>query len=170
MRQLPDPIWAAWSSGGPFIGEESANNFYVTVEKDWYLTAENEDIGEWPVNKRPIRWWQRADGSQVETDLPNVSTISIDRSLDSDAATCQVQMYNQKMKSNLATSTVDDLGDPGHFTWNHGLTQDSIARWSQEGNEWAGVLIPNAMIRTYEGWGGGAPRREKRLWQTETWS
>lgn len=163
MRQLPQSIWDAWSEGGPFIGERAASNAYVTVEVDWYLNAESQNVGDWPVNKRPIRWWQRADGSQEETDLPNVQSISIDRSLESDAATCSISIFNQQMDPNNDPSNVPDLGDPGHFTWSHGMTADSVARWQHTPNEWAGVLIPNALLRTYEGWGGRSKSREDAL-------
>lgn len=104
-------------------------------------------------SKLPFRWWQQADNSQVETEIPNIKSISWDRSVDTDAASCNIAVYNQKMDPNVSGQN-RMLGKPGYFTW-HGRDANATARWvNLVENEWKGVLIPNALLRTYEGFGG----------------
>lgn len=151
MRPDAAPIWDAWTAGGPFTGD-AAPHGRVTVEKDWQL---NLQLSAGSYQKCPIRWYQRADGSQVETEVPNVKAIDIDRSIDTDAASCTLSIYNQKMLTNgEAGSAASVLGQPGYFTWRFRST-DATARWGEgPGAEWRDVLVPNALLRTYQGYGG----------------
>lgn len=152
MRTIPSTLWDLWAQGGPLIGDDGAPHGRVTLETNWYLHTSTE-CGNWPVNKKPVRWWQREDNSQAETELPNVKSISIDRSIDSDAASATITIYNQWMDGNEAGSNTE-LGNPGHFTWDRGESFEAEARWNHAPNEWSSILIPNALIRTYQGYGG----------------
>ena len=155
MKNLPN-IWDAWEiSGGKMFGDFKPHG-RVTVEKDWQLNLTSSVYG---TSKRgPYRWYQREDNSQVETEIPNVDQIDIRRSIDSDAATATVVISNQRhydhgeIPSEGASTT--QLGRPGYYTWTYGQSADSQARWGQVENEFADVLVPNALIRTYEGYGG----------------
>lgn len=151
MRPEAGPIWDAWTAGGPFIGD-TAPHGRVTVEKDWSLHLQT---GAGSYQKCPIRWFQRVDNSQVETELPNVKSIEIDRSVDTDAGSCTINVYNQKMLTNAsAGSSSTVLGQPGYFTW-RSRSSEASARWGAgAGAEWSDVLVPNALLRTFEGFGG----------------
>lgn len=151
MNPYAGPIWNAWSRGGPFTGD-AAPHARVTVEKDWHL---NLQTAAGSYQKCPIRWFQRYDNSQVETEVPNIKQIDIDRSLDTDAGSCTITIYNQKMLTNgEAGSAASVLGQPGYFTWRFRGT-DANARWGEgPGVEWRDVLVPNALLRTYQGYGG----------------
>lgn len=170
-------------NGGPFVGRDRANAV-VTVEKDWFLHEHSvagkyfaNGENEFHVNRRnPVRWFQRADNSQVETVVPNVKTISIDRSLSQDAAGCEIKILNTKMKQNTASSVAydDEFGDPGFLTFNRGYEKSALDRWGQEINEWHRVLQPGAMLRTYQGYGGHGKTLDNaivdgNLMQTGTW-
>ena len=136
----------------------------VTCEPGWYLTAEaGEDVGALPKSKRPIRWYQRADNSQTEIEIPNVRGYSKEESIDSDAATCIVTLTNQWMQTNFAVAIAQELGMPGYFTFNRGESTIALARWNHEANEWAGRLVPGALLRTYSGYGGHDKTREEAL-------
>lgn len=160
MRPDAGPIWDAWGRGGPFVGD-AAPHGRVTVEKDWWL---NLQMAAGTYQKCPIRWYQRADGSQVETEVPNVKSIDIDRSIDTDAGSCTIQIYNQKMLPNAAAgSSSDSLGQPGYFTWRF-RSPEADARWGvQSDDEWLDVLVPDALIRTYQGYGGHSLSLEDAL-------
>lgn len=152
-------IWEAWTSTEPKVGELRPCS-RVTVEKSFRLRLSGTEntvsttVGNW--NRGPARWFQRADTArQVETEVPNVTSVSIDRSMDSDAATCEISIANTK---NLAWGELEEtpgqLGRPGYYTWSRGSSQEAVARWGHAPNEWRDVLVPNALLRTYQGYGG----------------
>ena len=137
-----------WERGGPFIGDDRAHG-RVTVEPDWWLNI--HATGPNKKRKGPIRCFQ--DPDRVEVEVPNIKSIAVDRSLDSDAATATIVLYNQWHEGNLIGGS-RELGYPGYFTANRGLSADARARWGHTENEWSGVLVENALLRTYEGYGG----------------
>ena len=152
MRTAP-VIQEIWDRGGPFIGSDKPCS-RVTVEPDWYLNATPGKT--WGTSKRGrYRWFQHADLSQQnETELPNIKSVQITRSIDQDAATAVVILYNQWMNLNGVDGYAGQLGQPGYFTFNRGQSPDSQSRWNQETNDWENILIPNALLRTYQGFGG----------------
>lgn len=153
MRQGSALIRDTWARGGPFIGALRAVG-RVTVEVGWELRAEMAP-GSIAASKVPVRWFQRLANDQVETEVPNVRTINIDRSLDNDAATCDITLTNQWMKANTAAPELaGQLGSPGYFTFDRGVSPMAKARWNHTANAWLNVLTPNALLRTYEGFGG----------------
>ena len=155
MRKPPtNHIRDLWNSGtGLFVGEEGAPNAYVTVETGWELTPSSASTVDGVAG--PLRWFQRADNSQVETEIPNIKSITVDRSIDTDAATCRIELYNFREVSALDVGTRGEtINQPGYFTFNRGETPDSNTFWGWNTNEWQNVLTPNALIRTYQGYGG----------------
>lgn len=165
MRSAPF-IHGLWNSGGPFIGETKSCS-RVTVQDRWYFRDspakvrypvypnDPGNLGSLPQEKRPVRWFQNKANNQVEIEVPNVKRIEIDRSLDTDAATCDITLDNQWMKTNTgAQVNLYELGNPGYFSFTRGESPEAQARWGQEENEWYNVLTPNALIRTFQGYGG----------------
>lgn len=145
------PIWDLWTNGTNQLGENRANAI-VTVEPDWFL---NKTSRQWGNSKRgPFRWYQRQDNSQTEVQIPNVKNIQMDRSIDTDAGNCVITIINSYLDFSEALTLAGQLGDPGHFSWARGASDEGEARWGHVANEWADVLIPNALIRTYQGYGG----------------
>lgn len=150
MRTAPT-IFDVWDVGGPFIGENKPSSRF-TVEPDYFLTKTAVTVGK---SKRgPYRWFQRADNSQTEMEIPNISQWNADWSIDSDAASCSITMFNQWMDDNTEPNVAGQLGKPGYFTFNRGQSDESQARWGHESNDWENVFTPNALIRQYEGFGG----------------
>lgn len=151
MRLTSSYMENLWGNGGPFIGADRAHA-RVTVERDWFLSTTSQVATDDP-SKLPFRWFQRMDNSQVETEVPNIRAISWDRSIDSDAASCTISIYNQKMQPNMSGQNIR-LGQRGHYSWRQrGI--NARARWPEMvNNEWTEVLVPNALLRTYEGFGG----------------
>jgi hypothetical protein len=140
-----------WANAGPFVGVDRSNA-RVTVEKDWYLNTTLNVLTTDPT-KLPYRWWQRLDNSQVETDIPNIKSIQWDRSIDSDAASCTIVIVNQKMQPN-ASGQNRRLGVRGYYSWRE-RGVNALAQWPENSNtDWTDVLVPNALLRTYEGFGG----------------
>lgn len=96
-------------------------------------------------------------GGRGAIEVPNVKSINWDRSIDTDAAECTIVISNITHKANTNPSQIDlsTLGFPGYYTPTRGLSADARARWpNQTANNWAKVLYPNVIIRSYEGYGG----------------
>lgn len=153
MRTAPE-IFALWNAGGPFIGNDGRPCGRITVETGWELTATTgTTVGDY--TKGPIRWFQRKDNSQVEVEIPNIKTIEIQRSLDTDAAQCTIVLQNTRMLQNgTAPADTDEVGSPGYYTFNRGESTEAQTRWGHVTNDWNEVLVPNALLRTYQGYGG----------------
>jgi hypothetical protein len=145
-----------WNVGGPFTGADGRPHTRVTVELTTRVHFEAAtNIGVMSSRGSPIRWFQREDNSQSELEVPNILSVDIDRSIDNDAATCRIEMSNQWMYDNLAIPVnAPELGTPGYFTPDHGESADAAVRWGHETNDWAHILEPNAILRTYQGYGG----------------
>lgn len=151
MRVLPTQRQILKESNNEFVGVNKTHG-RVTVEPAWQLNMTGQTYGT--DDKGPFRWWQDAAQSQVEVEVPNIESISINRSIDQDAATCSIVMSNQKHDDNDATpGNPDQLGNPGYYGFGYGSSEYS-AHWGHVENTWKDVLIPNALLRTYQGYGG----------------
>lgn len=107
-----------------------------------------------------LHYWKAAQYLFGQTDqpreLPNVRSIHYDRHTNTDAATMTMTLYNTEPLP-LGTACVpDDYGNytfdqPGFFTYSRGLTASN--RWHYATNQWQGLLAPDRVIRTFEGYG-----------------
>lgn len=162
MRTLP-VIDEKWASGGPFIGDKKYTT-RVTVQMPWadlagtgrddhFLRKTNNAVGSSTNRGVPMRWWQRNDNSQTEMEIPNISNVTIDRSVDQDAASMTIRIKNQWMYVNGAAPDQSVMGQPGYFSPTRGDSLEANARWGHSPNDWNNVLVPNALIRVYVGFG-----------------
>ena len=149
---------------GDFFGPQKSIG-RVTVEPLWQLNATPPTYGG--SVRGPFRWWQDKADSGVEWEVPNIKSISWDRSESQDIATCTITLYNIWHEGNLEVQEMGgQLGKPGYFWPKRGL---EFNRWNQIGGKgsfrkdgfwdpnfsWQNVLVPYALIRTYEGYGPG---------------
>ena len=125
----------------------------VTVEPDWMLHQTGKVNGS--NTKGPLRWWQRADGSQEEVEIPNIKSVRANWSIDQDVASCEITIYNSYTNAPDAVQFegVGGFGRPGYFWPKHAANPEAVSRWNQLENEWADILVPNALIRYYFGYG-----------------
>lgn len=158
MRTLPAHIAAAVDPQRRprlFTGDFQANA-RVTVQPDWFLTPHTTGIGAWPLDKSPIRSFQNAANDQAEIEVPNIATVTRDKSVDNAAAECTIVLFNQRMDPNdvgLRTPPTE-LGNPGYYWPTRGKTSEARSRWGQQTNEWKDILVQNQLVRVYEGFGG----------------
>lgn len=156
---------------GDFKGSNRSHG-RVTVEPYWKLNLTEEGYGDG--NRGPYRWYQRADDSQFEVEVPNIKSIEITRDIDQPVASCTIVIYNQWHNLNdELPELASQLGKPGYFWFERGKTgTDPDSRWNHTEStggktrsgaaatddgqpfSWVNVLVPNAMIRTYQGYGG----------------
>jgi hypothetical protein len=151
MRDVPK-MWEAWRSG-LYVGDTKPCT-RVTVEESFFLTPTGPVVGQW--ERGPARWFQRSDtAKQIETEIPGVMNVSINRSAEPDAGTCDLTIRNVTAPTLGAPELpAGQFSDIGHFTPDRGESQDASARWGHAINSWHGVLVPNALLRTYQGFGG----------------
>lgn len=104
-------------------------------------------------------------------ELPNVKTVTWDRSIDADVAECTVEVFNTAPYGDADTVNMKTLDQPGYYTYDRGGSAAS-ARWKQTRNAWFGMLVPDNLLRTYEGYGQTPdvpPELDPRLVQTGLW-
>lgn len=162
-------------ASGRLIGAEGTPNGRVTVEPGWMLRATS------PVYANSLRGPYRyyLDNERVEYEVPTIQSIKISRSKNQDFATCQITMLNAWHEANTsAPELAGQLGKPGYFWPKRGDVNDASATWNQspslgaykhyppghpdaaeEGDwdptfTWRNVLVEDALIRTYQGYGG----------------
>jgi len=166
MRYQKDAI-DVWSGEALTTGISTIGR--VTVEPYWQLGLTDQG-NNWGQSQRgPYRYWQTQADDQTEYEIPNIRNITWDRSLSNDVATATITIMNQWHDQVAAGEVPDDvniLGKPGYFWPGHGLTADAQAEWNQspatgayrkdgsfdEGFTWDQVLVPYALLRTYEGY------------------
>lgn len=179
MRFSP-ALMDLWQQGGVitptghragFVGAAGAPHARVTVEPAWWLSVDGTVSTPDPTTL-PYRWYQRADNSQVEVEIPGVRSIHTERSIDVDAGTANIAILNQRMDANLAGQS-RWVGDPGYYNPDRtGRLAD--ARWGARDQTWAGIIEPGALVRTYQGYGGRGKTiaqalADGNLLQTGTW-
>lgn len=153
MKQPPDsgPIWSAWNKGRFLVGDDLRPHLRITVEPGFSIHQANH-AGNWPADKMPVRWWQRADNSQVEMEIPGLRKATLNESIDQDGWTADFVFSNDRLNAwNVGDPTSAALGQEGYLTPTHGNADN---RWGYTPNEWENVLGCNALLRVYEGFGG----------------
>ena len=174
---------------GQFVGDDNRSNGRVTVEPTWQLNT-TPPIYAGSV-RGPYRYFVDTTNPGVEWEVPNIKSISWDRSEDQDIATCTITLYNMWHEGNMELPELEgQLGKPGYLWPKRGL---EVNRWNQLGGRgaysktgiwdgnfsWQNVLVPFGLIRTYEGYGGNptpgnfvsvqANLNNENVLQTGTW-
>lgn len=109
--------------------------------------------------------------ASVPRELLNLKSVRWSRSVGSDVATCTIVLANTtnpRLDGDLEPA--GDFGRPGYYTYNRG--EDTGNRWGHTPNRWQGWLVPDRLIRTYEGYGWNrdvSPEKDTHLVQTGTW-
>lgn len=107
---------------------------------------------------------------EIPLELPNVKQVQWSRSTTQDFATGSFEFYNTAPMK-LGDTPTRDLDNPGFYTYNRGMNQFA-ARWGQAPNEWSNMLVPDNILRTYEGYGfdpSVIPELDSNLMQTGVW-
>lgn len=87
-------------------------------------------------------------------ELPNIKSIRWNRSVDSDTASCTIVLYNtEPLPLGQIPERHYELGFEGYYTYNRGKTAWSQSKWGHTANGWQGRIVPDRIIRTYEGYG-----------------
>ena len=102
-------------------------------------------------------------------ELKNVKSVVWSRSVDTDVAEANFEFYNTApIPLDAPRPTRDEMG---FYTFDRGTT-DISKRWGHEPNQWTDMLMPDNILRTYEGYGfdpDEIPERDPHLVQTGVW-
>lgn len=104
-------------------------------------------------------------------EVRNIESCEWERSHDQDAATCTLTLLNAETLP-LGAEAGEDFEQPGYYTFSRGRLQFTQDRWGHEQNGWGGVFVPDALVKTYEGYGGNPdvdPHHDPDLMQTGVW-
>lgn len=113
------------------------------------------------------------DNPPVE--LPNIKSVRWNRNTKQDTATCEIELFNTEILPLGGTpdpGTPTDFERPGYFTHNRGISADSQSLWGQTTNGWKNLLVPDRIIRTFEGYGFDAnetPEHDPYLYPSGVW-
>lgn len=198
MRKLP-AMEAVWRSG-QFLGEERRPFARVTVQRPKMalrnyslmstfrsVTAASSGTNSilTPALPLTIDPYHGRKVSQTYADfmftppeapkeLPNIRSVAWSRALNQDLATLTLEIYNTAPRDEdvpLPSGGRIALDHPGYYTYNRGKTAGS-KRWGHTINEWSGLIMPDNLLRTYEGYGYDqtkAPEFDTHLAHTGVW-
>lgn len=105
-------------------------------------------------------------------ELKNIKSVQWNRSVEQDIATCKITLWNtQQVHLGAALDDVDpeEFERPGFYTYNRG---DSGNPWGYEKNDWRYRIMPDRIIRTYEGYGRDldeCPEKDENLYPSGVW-
>jgi len=141
MRQVSDEMVAAWR-GGDYVSDDTRAFCRVTCQ------VARMKLHHFKYNTYAS--FVFGDGHRPK-EVPNLKGLNWERGIDQDTATATFTFYNTAPLP-LGDTPSRDLDIPGYYTYNRGQTKFA-KRWDQESNEWQGMLMPDNILRTYEGYG-----------------
>lgn len=104
-------------------------------------------------------------------ELHNVASVKWERGVDTDVGTCTIVLGNVEARNGADPASDFELDFPGYYTPNRG-TEDYFDQWGYVTNSWRNWLVPDRLIRTYEGYGSDrtkAPEHDPNLYPSGTW-
>ena len=110
-----------------------------------------------------------------QREIRNIKNYTWTRSLDQDVATCTLTIQNSDITPLGNANEIDPNGEfdlPGYFTFSRGDQKASENRWGYTQNAWNHVFVPDAVVKTWEGYGvneNAGPYDDENLLQSGTW-
>lgn len=181
MRDVPQSMWNTWL-GGDYTGDSKRPMCRVTIQIPVVSTWQTR-VSRWRSTFLTI---DQADGGlQNPRELPNLKSFKFTRDLTQPVATATFVFYNQAPIQQQPTQVgggngnpvtyqngQNELDSPGYYTYNRGYDGVYWSRWGYPQNEWYGMLVPDRVLRTYQGYGwdpNSIPELDPNLVQTGEW-
>lgn len=102
-------------------------------------------------------------------ELPNIKSIRWSRGIDQDVATMTMTLYNTRPLAIGQTPSVGDLDAPGYYSPDRGTAGN---RWGHAANEWRNLIVPDRIVKTYEGYGfdpESPPESDPAMYPSGVW-
>lgn len=166
MRLVPQSLTDAWLSG----------DYTDTRRPMARVTIQKLQVKLQKVDSTRLFATALFGQGDIPRELPNVKSVTWDRSVGSDVASCTIVFYNTTpLPLGQPPITDGDFDLPGYYTYNYGVTSWA-SDWGTQmyvtERSWQDYLIPDRILRTYEGFGfnaNAAPETDANLVQTGTW-
>jgi hypothetical protein len=164
---------AVWDSGD-FAGEDRRPTTRVTIQK---MVASRP---QYRVDETRSKDWAHSGtfismlfgaGDQQPRELFNVQSVKWERGVDTDVGSCTIVLSNVEARNHNDPVSDSELDFPGYYTPNRG-TEGYFDEWGYVKNAWRNWLVPDRLVRTYEGYGVDrtvAPEKDPHLYQSGTW-
>lgn len=164
---------AVWASGD-FTGDDRRPTCRVTIQK---LAAPHP---QYRYDEERSKDWAHAgtfscllfgQQSQRPRELFNVRSVKWQRGVDADVGTCTIELGNVEARNGMDPVSDSELDFPGYYTPNRG-TEDYFDDWGYVKNSWRDWLVPDRLIRTYEGYGvdrSVAAEKDPHLYPSGVW-
>lgn len=163
MRTMPQKIIDALATND-FTGPRKAT-LRVTIQK---FVMGIENVGDQVYASLPFH-----TGLDPARELPNARSLTTDRAIDTDTATAQLTLFNTlPLPPGTGPDKAGSFDLLGYYTFNRGRTPYSVTEWGHEANQWQDFLVPDRLIRTYQGYGADysvVPELDPNLVQTGMW-
>ncbi len=105
-------------------------------------------------------------------ELPNVKSAHWSRDVDQDVATCTMELWNtQPLPLGEAPTADTEFDQPGFYSPDRGNAA-SASEWGYQPNGWQNMIVPDRIIRTFEGYGFSpedSPEDDEHLYLTGVW-
>lgn len=160
MRDVPASLLTAWRSG-LYIGDRRPMARATIHRPKMRLHRVGGNVFS-------SFMWREAT---TPREMRNIKKVEWNRSVDSDAGDCTITLWNVKPLEIGEQPTTADFDHLGYYTPTRGSAQYS-SRWGHTVNEWANLLLPDNIIRLYEGYGVDpdvCPSDDPNLVRTGTW-
>jgi hypothetical protein len=164
MREVSTATTAVWLSGN-FVGNRRAMA-RVTLQHP------NMDLYDLGYNVYASLLFGHLASQPVE--LPNVKSVKWARGVDTDVATGTLELYNTAPQELGTTYNASwGIDQPGYYTYEFSDGETFNPLYSKtERKFWQSVLVPDQILRTYEGYGFDptvCPENDENLYQTGVW-
>jgi hypothetical protein len=149
MKQVSEATTDVWLSGD-YTGANRPMA-RVTIQK-WHMHKTDykvrwSDSAEWKHEGKFRSALFNTRGPVRE--LRNLKSVSYDRSVDTDVASCRIELYNVQYRKDMENPNDEELDFPGWFT----PTRGDFDRWDYTSNRWHDWIRPDRLIKTFEGYG-----------------
>lgn len=160
MRQTTSQTQQVWESG-QFIGDNKPMVRATIQRLSVMLTTRGSQVYS------SIAHGQAA----TPVELPNVASVRWSRNITQSVATMTMKLYNTAPLPVGQAPLDGELDMPGYYSPQRGLAFFS-SRWGHTATPWQNLLVPDRLIRTYEGYGFDRtqpPETDPNLYQSGLW-
>lgn len=171
MRLISDAKHAAWKAafkGGNTRPVTRATIQRLNVQLCGYQRVQNNLPGPAGVFSTAV-----FGQSDQPIELPNLASVKWTRSVNQDAAQCDLVLWNtERLAVGEVPPDAVSFDKPGWFTFNRGVDPLAVTRWGLAANGWRDMLVPDRVIRTFEGYGFDptvAPEADANLQPSGVW-
>lgn len=181
MRQVPDSITKAWKAANKVGPNKPVVR--ATIQRGrmrrWTYDTSQMPGGDYDAvrdaHRKGVYTSMIFGDVTVLREVRNIKSYSWTRSLEQDVATCTMTIQNSDITPIGNPDENDPNGEfdlPGYFTFSRGDEKVDANRWGYTANAWNGVFVPDAVVKTYEGYGGDSstmPAQDQTLVQSGVW-